>query len=303
VKKTVLILVALGVAIALLLACTFEVDETEFVVVTRFGDPRRVEKDAGLHFSWPAPVDVVRRIDRRVRVLDPAADEVLTSDKKNVLVNAMLTWAVEDPIRYLERVNNRADAEARLTAILRSEVDTALGLYALDDLLNDEPAEGTVVSIPDVEAKVLENTAREARESYGVHVTAVHLKRLGFPIDNKRAVFSRMRAERERIAKGYRAEGDEEASKIRAKADREKAALVSEARREAEETRGTADAEATRIYAEAYGRDPAFYEFLRGLEAIGKIIRENSTVVVPSDSLLLEALRRPDSSGEKEAEK
>jgi membrane protease subunit HflC len=294
VKKTAVIVIAIAAAVGALLAVTFEVDETEFVVVTRFGDPRRVVRDAGLYACWPPPVDVVRRIDRRVHVLDPEPDEVLTSDKKNVLVNAFLTWAVEDPIRYLERVNDRAGAEARLTAILRSEVDTALGLYALDDLLNDEPSGETAASIADVESRILASTAREARESYGIEVTAVRIRRLGFPLDNKRAVFARMRAERERIAKGYRAEGKEEAEKIKAKAEREKAALLSEAGRTAEETRGAADAEAARIYARAYERDVRLYEFLRSLEALEKIVRENSTVVIPSDSKLLEVLSRPE---------
>ena len=128
-----------------------------------------------------------------------------------------------------------------------------------------------------------------------MHIAAVRIKRLNFPPQNKQAVFRRMEAERQRIARLYRSEGEEEAEKIRASADREEAVLLNEARRQAEEIRGEADAEATRIYAEAFGQDPEFFEFVRSLEAYQNIIGESSTIVVPSDSELLKVLQTPNS--------
>jgi membrane protease subunit HflC len=288
--RLLLVIVSLAVLIIGVLACTIQVNETEYAIVARFGDPRRVITEAGLHVKWPPPIDTVIRIDRRMNVLDPEQAEYLTSDKKNVLVNGFLVWSVEDPLRYLVSVTDKNGAEARLTDIMRSEVGTILGAHPLSALVSTEPQSQTMA---DVMRDITQNTARRAHESLGIRVSAVRIKRLNFPTQNKQAVFRRMQAERQRIATLYRSEGEEEAEKIRARADREQAVLVNEAMRQAEEVGGEADAEATRIYAEAFGQDPDFYEFLRSLQAYEKIIRANSTVVVPSDAELLKVLKNP----------
>src|SRR5438067_186966 len=106
-RRALLFAVLLAAGLLAGLACTFQVDETEFAIVARFGDPRRVIDEPGLHFKWPPPVDTVIRIDRRIMVLDPEPAEYLTADKKNVLVNCFLAWSVEDPIRYLVSVAER----------------------------------------------------------------------------------------------------------------------------------------------------------------------------------------------------
>jgi len=291
-KKAILLLLAAAVLVLLFLAFTVTVDETEYVIVLRFGDPRRVISEAGLHLRWLPPVDTVRRIDRRIHVLDPEADEVLTSDKKNILVNSFLVWSVSDPKRFLVSVGDQRGAEARLTAILRSEVGTTLGSYPLSSLITDEAGETTEMT--EVMEKITTQAAGKADQSFGIRVSAVRFKRINFPRQNKEAVFRRMEAERKRIAKGYRSEGEEEADKIRAQADREKAALLAEAERQAEVRRGEADAEATRIYAEAFRKDPEFYEFVRSLRAYREIIGKGSTVVIPDDSPLLRVLSDPE---------
>lgn len=290
-RSLLLFMAGLAVVVLGILACTFQVQETEYVIVERFGDPRRIITEAGLYVKWPPPIDTVIRIDRRLHVLDPPGAEYLTSDKKNILVNSFLVWAVEDPLRYWVSVTDRGGAEARLTDIMRSEVGTRLGAYPLAALVSVEPQARTMA---DVVQEITSKTAQRAQESLGVRVAAVRIKRLNFPTQNKAAVFRRMEAERRRIAKLYRSEGEEEAEKIRAKADRERAVLVNEALRQAEEVRGEADAKATRIYAEAFGQEPDFYEFLRSLQAYDKIIGTNSTVVVPNDAALLRVLKHPE---------
>ena len=291
-KKLLISLVLVAVLVLLFLAFTVTVDETESVIVLRFGDPRRVIDEAGLHLRWPPPIDTVRRIDRRIHVLDPDSDEVLTSDKKNILVDSFLVWAVEDPTKYLVSVGDLKGAEARLTAILRSEVGTVLGSYSLSSLITDEA--GAETEMPGVMEGIAAAAAEKARNSFGIHVSAMRIKRINFPNENKRAVFQRMEAERKRIAKGFRSEGEEEADKIRARADREKAVLLAEARRQATVRRGEADAEAARIYAEAFQKDPEFFEFIRSLQAYRLILGENSTVVIPDDSPLLRVLSDPE---------
>lgn len=290
--RSFLIVIGVVVVIALVaVASTFQVQETEYAIVARFGDPRRVIDQAGLHFKLPPPFETLLRIDRRINVLDPDPGEYLTSDKKNILVSNFLVWSVADPLRYLVSLTDKTSAEARLTDIMRSEVGTTLGAYPLSALVSTEQEDQTMA---DVMRDITRKTAQRASDSFGVHVAAVRLKRLNFPPQNKQAVFRRMEAERQRIARLYRSEGEEEAEKIRASADREEAVLLNEARRQAEEIRGEADAEATRIYAEAFGQDPEFFEFVRSLEAYQNIISESSTIVVPSDAELLKVLQTPD---------
>ncbi|MDE0208004.1 MAG: protease modulator HflC [Candidatus Tectomicrobia bacterium] len=293
--RSVFIAVGVVVVIALVaVAGTFQVQETEYAIVARFGDPRRVIDEAGLHFKWPPPIETLLRIDRRTNVLDPEPGEYLTSDKKNILVSNFLVWSVADPLRYLVSLTDKTSAEARLTDIMRSEVGTALGAYPLSALVSTEEQEQTMA---DVMRDITGKAAQRASDSFGVHIAAVRIKRLNFPPQNKQAVFRRMEAERQRIARLYRSEGEEEAEKIRAQADREEAVLLNEARRQAEEIRGEADAEATRIYAEAFGQDPEFFEFVRSLEAYQNIISESSTIVVPSDAELLKVLQTPGGDG------
>ena len=297
--RSVVTVIAVVVVVALVaIAGTFQVQETEYAIVARFGDPRRVIDEAGLHFKWPPPIETLLRIDRRTNVLDPEPGEYLTSDKKNILVSNFLVWSVADPLRYLVSLTDKTSAEARLTDIMRSEVGTTLGAYPLSALVSTEAQDQTMA---DVMHAITRKTAQRASDSFGVHVAAVRIKRLNFPPQNKQAVFRRMEAERQRIARQYRSEGEEEAEKIRAQADREEAVLLNEARRQAEEIRGEADAEATRIYAEAFGQDPEFFEFVRSLEAYQNIIGESSTIVVPSDAELLKVLQTPTPDGDAHA--
>ncbi|MEW6742670.1 MAG: protease modulator HflC [Planctomycetota bacterium] len=309
-RRTIVMLGALVVLVLAIVACVFEVPETEYAIVARFGDPRRVITAAGLHLKWPPPIDTLIRIDRRLHVLDPEPSEYLTSEKKNVLVDSFMAWSVADPRKYLVTVTDRAGAEARLTDIMRSDVGSIIGSHPLSVLVSAPGSEGSdwssaeparggeggtrELTMEDVMREITSSSDAKARESFGIQVAAVRIKRLNFPLQNKTAVFRRMEAERERIAKQYRSEGEEEKEKLEAKVDLEQAQLINEASRRAEEIRGEADAEATRVYAEAYGEDPLFYEFLRSLEAYQKIIRENSTIVVPNDSPLLKVLKDPE---------
>lgn len=293
-KRTLIVLGGIGVAMLLLLSCTFEVPETEYAIVLNFGNPVRILKLAGLHWKLPAPIETVTRIDKRLRILDPAEAEYLTLDKKNVTVDAVAAWEVEDPLKFLVTVVDRKAAEAQLEDILRSEIGSALGSHELAALLSIEPER---VQIDRIMQTVTERAAEKARSGYGIRVRAVRLKRLNFPEENRQAVFRRMEAERERIARQYRSEGEEEAEKVRAEADLEQARILADADRQSKEIRGEADAEAARIYAAAYKRDPGFYEFLKTLEAYEKFIDADATIVLPSDSRLLRLLREPSAIG------
>ena len=282
----------LGVAIVALVIArtgTFVVDETQTAIVTQLGDPVRVVTESGLHWKIPQPVQAVRFFDRRLLVYDPKPTEFLTNDKKNIVADAFVAWRIADPRRFLETVNDRVGAEVRMADIVASELGAALGRHPLHSLISTEPGEMRVAAIM---GEVTEQCRVTAGENFGIEIADVRMKRVVFPEQNKQSVFDRMRAERDRIAKRYRSEGEEEAIKIRAEAERERQELLAEAYREAEAIRGEGDAEAARIYAQAFNSDPEFYRFMRTLQSYETFLDEQTTVILSSDSELLDLLNR-----------
>jgi len=264
----------------------FVVETTEYAVVTRFGRPTRTYTTPGLHFRVPL-VDQIVRMDARLLMTEPPMAEYLTLDKKNVVARIFLTWRVGDPLRYLQTVQLRDAAEARLAAVTSSEIGAAFGSVPFETLVSTDADKMRLGAIVDqIEQRVRDTAARE----YGVDVVSLRVERLAFPQQNEASVYQRMRAERQRIAKQFRSEGEEQALKIRAEADRERARLLAEADRKAAEIRGQAEAEAARIYADALGADPDFYRFVRTLEAYDKIVDKDTTVILPADSPLMKGL-------------
>jgi membrane protease subunit HflC len=218
---------------------------------------------------------------------EPPAAEYLTLDKKNVVARTFLIWRVHDPLRYLQTVQFREAAEARLAAVTSSEIGAAFGSVPFEVLVSTDVDKMRLGAIVDrVEDRVRDTAARE----YGVELVSLRIERLAFPQQNEASVFQRMRAERQRIAKQFRSEGEEQGLKIRAEADRERARILAEAERKASEIRGQAEAEAARIYADALATDPEFYRFVRTLEAYDKIIDKDTTVILPADSPLMKGL-------------
>jgi len=260
------------------------VKETEFVLVTQFGRPLYTIAGAGLHLKWA--FQSANYFDRRLRIYNPRPSEFLTRDKKNIVVDSYAAWKIQDPERFLQTVGDTQAAEMRLHDIVWSGLSAALGGHDLDSLVSPS---GRVESSGLMDQlSVL--TDRAALAQYGINVVDVRIKRLNLPEQNKQSVYARMRAERERIARQYRAEGEEQALSIRADADRRKAELLSAAYKEAEKTRGAGDAESTRIYGQAYSKNPRFYKLLRTLEAYKKVLDDKTTAILSSDSELLKVL-------------
>ena len=285
-KSRAAVVIGAALLVVAVLASAFVVDTTEYAVVTRFGRPVRTHTTPGLRFRVPL-VDRIVRLDARLLITEPPVAEYLTLDKKNVVARTFLAWRVDDPVRFLQTVQLRDAAEARLAAVTSSEIGAAFGAVAFDALVSTDPAKMRLAAIVDeVEQRVRDTAARE----YGVNLIALRIERLAFPQQNEASVFERMRAERQRIAKQFRSEGEEQSLRIRAEADRERARLLAEADRKAAEIRGHAEAEAAHIYAEAVATDPEFYRFTRTLEAYEKIIDKDTTVVLSADSPLMKGL-------------
>jgi len=275
-----------GAALLLLLALTFyTVGEGETVIVTQFGRPIEVVAAPGLHGKWPWQSRI--RLDARLQTFNPMPSELLTRDKKNLVIDSFVTWRLQDPERFVQAVVDRPGAEARLQDMVKSELSIALGNTDLSSLVSVQPGEVRTASIME---EITRRCDQAAREQYGIEVTGVRLRRINLPEENKESVFARMRAERERIARQYRAEGTEQATRIKAEADRKKTQILAAAYEQAEKVRGEGDAQSMTIYAGAYGRDPKFYKMTRTLEAYRKFLNEKTTVVLSSDSELMKLL-------------
>lgn len=275
-----------GVAVvALALSTGYAVGEGEAALITQFGRPVGVVREAGLHAKWPWQSRIV--IDGRLQTFDPLPSELLTRDKKNLVIDSMVTWRVADPQRFLQAVGDPQGAESRLQDIVKSELSIALGNHDLGSLVSTDASQTQSAAMM---AEVTARCAAAAREQYGIDVVDVRLRRINLPEENKESVFARMRAERERIARQYRARGTQEATRIKAEADREKTRILARAYEEAERTKGEGDAKAMRIYAAAYNRDPKFYKMTRTLDAYRKFLNDKTTVVLSSDSELMRLL-------------
>lgn len=237
---------------------TFVVDERERAVVLVMGNPVREVTDAGLHFKWPWPFSKVRTLEKRLVIYDAQAKAIPTHDKKLIVADLFGFIYVNDGILFLNKVDNMPAAMQRVESVLYSELRDVLGGYDLADIVTTKRDEYM--------GEVLKRSEK-ALAPFGIGIKLALSSRTDFPTQNKAAVYERMKAERGRIATEYRAQGDAENQSIHAEADRDYEITVSIARRDAEVLRGAGDAEATKIYNEAFGKDPEFFRLYRGLQA------------------------------------
>ena len=258
-----------------------QVGEGEAAVVMRFGNPVRVLDEAGLHWKAPWPIDAVARVDVRRRTFETGHAEMLTQDRKNVVLVGFAIWRVVEPLRFHRSVGTIADAEQKLDGLITNAQIGVLGRFPLEALTSTDP---TTLRTEEVEAELLAATTDVARERYGIEILAVGFQRLSLPEDNVTAVFKQMRAERRQFAARYEAEGAEAAAKLRAETDLEAARIRAEGAEAAAQIRGEAEAEAARIYAEAHRQDPDLYRFVRSLEALDDVVGDDTTVILRTDS-------------------
>jgi membrane protease subunit HflC len=275
--------------IALAWCCTVAVDGTEYVVVTSFGRPVALYGDApdesGLHLKWPWQTG--HAIDRRVRVADLPAREVITEDKKNLETAAFVVWRVVDAARFLRAAGSHETAAARLEERVAAALSDAVGVRPLDALASTDPH---TWRLDELTAAVRADVSEPARRELGVEVIDVQLRRFNHPVEVRSAVFDLIRSERRRVAAALRAEGEAKYRTLTSQAERDRDRILAEADAEAERIRGRGEAEATRRLNEAHARDPKFYEFLRTLETYRALLDDQATVVLSAASPLLRLL-------------
>jgi membrane protease subunit HflC len=268
-------LILLGVIGFGLYGALFTVNQTQQALVLQFGEPKRTIQEPGLAFKMPFIQDVVYYEKRVLSLIPQDAEEVILSDQKRLQVDAYARYKIQDPLLFYQTVRNELGARGRLEAIIDSSVRRALGRETLGSILTGQRNDITRSIGDEVNASVA---------SLGIEIIDVRLRRADYPEATSQNIFNRMKSEREREAKEFRATGEEEAQKIRADAEKTRTVIISEAQRTAQETRGAGDAEAIRIYADSFGQDKEFFSFYRSMEAYRKAMGKEGTSMVLSPS-------------------
>ncbi|MDE5832550.1 MAG: protease modulator HflC [Desulfovibrio sp.] len=265
------------VAVALLSQSYFTVHQTQKAIILQLGEPLTEVYGPGFHFKIPF-IQKVIYFDARVLNYEARSREAFTVDKKAIVLDNYARWKIINPLQFYRTMRTIPGAQARLDDVVYSQLRALVGAYTLTQVVSSHRSE----IMKEVTDKV-----SALMKPFGVEVLDVRIKRTDLPPENQRAIFERMRAERERQAKQYRSEGEEESTRIRSDADRQKALILADAAKNAQVERGRGDAAAASAYSEAYGKSPDFYAFQRWLEAMGKSFRENSKMVLSNDSPLL----------------
>jgi len=267
-------------AVIIGLSCAFQIDETEIGIVTQFGEYKRSVTTPGLYFKIPL-TQSVQVMDSRIVTSDTPPAEYLTLDKKRLITDPISRYRIVDPLKFYTKLRDQNGAKSRLDDIVNSELRREFASHNFDEIVGHarEPLMQEVADRVRVQTK-----------DFGVHVIDVRIRRADLPREVQESVFQRMRAERDRVAKQYRSEGEEEAAKIRADTDKDKTILLAKAYETAQKLRGEGDGESTRIYAEAYGKDAEFYAFVRSLDAYERSLDESSTLLLSSNSGLFRYL-------------
>ncbi|SPJ18276.1 Protein HflC [Burkholderiales bacterium] len=273
--------IGLGVALALVLLASlslFTVDQTEQALVVRLGKPQEVQRNAGLHVKLPF-VDTVIFYDTRLLPLEPPLEQIILGDQKRLEVQVYARYQITDPLLYYQSVRTLEQARSQLTQIISSALRRELGQVMLTALLSEQRRQITDIVLQESMAKA---------QPLGITIADVRIRRADLPPETSQAIYDRMKSERQRQAKELRAQGYEWAQQIQSRADRDRTVILSEAQRQSLTTRGQGDAEANRILAQAFGRDPKFFEFYRAMQTYRQALADSSPIVVlsPSSELL-----------------
>lgn len=260
------------VALAIIWSSAYIVYQPEQAIVLQFGEPVRWVKEPGLKFKIPLIQNVVF-YDTRLLNLDPPAQEVVLNDKKRLDVDSFTRYQIVDPLKFYQTVKTETQARSKLEEIVNSSLRKVLGRVTLTELLSQQRTR--------IMADISKTVKKDA-EAIGVSVADVRIRRADLPIEVMQAINERMKTERQRDAKEFRAKGQQKAQNIRATADKEAAIIVAEAEKQSQILRGEGDKETVAIWNKIVGQDVEFYEFYRSLEAYRKSLGDAETSFVLS---------------------
>jgi membrane protease subunit HflC len=282
------ILVAIIFIVMIVYLVTFQVRETESAFVTRFGRPVREVTKPGLYCKWPTPIEQVHKFDSRMRVFEPATlAETTTREAISVIVNTYVVWRVAEPLKFLSAVRTIGNAEEKLRSQISDTQNRVIGQHAFGEFVNSDPNK---IHFDKIQEQMLADLKEPVRQNYGIEVKTVGIKQLKVSEDVTKKVFDRMKAERRRQTADTISGGQAEAIRIRATANKQRDVLLAAAEGLAKKIRGQGDTEAAKYY-KMLEEDRGLALFLRNLEALGTILKERATIVIPADCQPFRLLR------------
>ena len=272
-------------ALVLLALCygafTTTVSEMTSVIVMRMGKPQRVLEKSGLHWKLPWPLEEGVEIDRRRRTFQTQHTEMLTKDKKNVVLMSFVIWSVDDPLKMFQSIGSIEQVDGKLNGLITNAKIGVLGKYDLSALASTNPEE---IQVTKIEEELLALTQDLAKTQYGIALHHVGFSRLSLPKENISAVFRQMKEERQKYAIEFRGKGEQAASQIRTDTDAQVALLRAQMTEEVAQIQGEAQAQAAEIYANAHRQDPDLYEFIRSLQTLEEVIGPKSVLILRTDA-------------------
>ena len=269
------IIPALVVVIVFLFQSIIIVQEINQAIVLQFGDPKKIITKAGLNFKLPFIQNVVF-LDKRVLNLDNPPEEVIASDQKRLIIDAITRFQIVDPLKFYISVGNERVARSRLSTIINSRIRGVLGTQDLATLLSTERTK---------QMTIIRNDVNEEAKSFGIKIIDVRIKRADLPPANSDAIYKRMQTERQREAKEFRAQGAEIAAKITSTADKDVTVLLANAKKQSEIMKGEGDGQRNKIFANAFGKDPQFFAFYRAMQSYETaLIGGQTSLVLSPDS-------------------
>jgi membrane protease subunit HflC len=271
---TLIIGIVVAVLGVLALTTLFTMHQTRQGIVLRLGNPVRTVTDPGLKLKIPF-IETVAFYEKRVLNLDPPVERIILSDQKPLLVDSYARYQIKDPLRFFQTVRTERELRVRLGTIVNASIRNVLGNHNLASVLSEERAE--------IMRQIQERVNIQAQR-FGIAIVDVRLRRADLPQQASESVYDRMRSERVREAKEFRAQGFEIAQRIKAGADREATVIRAEAEREAEILRGEGEGERTRILNDAYGQDTDFFGFYRSMQAYERALSKGTYMVLSPDS-------------------
>jgi membrane protease subunit HflC len=251
------------------------VKEINQAIVLQFGDPKKIITKAGLNFKLPFIQNVVY-LDKRVLNLDNPPEEVIASDQKRLIIDAITRFQIVDPLKFYISVGNERVARSRLSTIINSRIRGVLGTQDLATLLSTERTK---------QMSIIKNDVNQEAKGFGIKIVDVRIKRADLPPANSNAIYKRMQTERQREAKEFRAQGAEIAAKITSTADKDVTVLLANAKKQSEIMKGEGDGQRNKIFADAFGRDPQFFAFYRAMQAYETaLIGGQTSLILSPDS-------------------
>jgi membrane protease subunit HflC len=308
-KRLVIVAVVALAIIILFSGFAFVVDETEQVVITRFGKPMRDPiKDAGLHFKFPF-IEDANFFKKNLLEWDGDPGQMPTKDKTFIWVDTFARWKISNPLTFFETVGNEMSGQSKLDNIIESATRNLITSHHLIEVVRNSDRKldiseiGVDETIKEIVIKPIEigreklsgaimEQAKPKLAEFGIELVDVRIKRINYVEEVQKAVYNRMIAERKQIAEKFRSEGRGESSKIAGDKAKELKKITSVAYRKAQEIKGKADAESTKIYAEAYNKDPEFYSFINTMEIYKNSLDKETWMMLSTKSDFFKYLKK-----------